>query len=256
MFEQPNAKRVRREDLHSATVSPRSTPDAKIEELLRSRVQDEFIFTTAASDIADPSATKESDNEDEEAELRLFATPSSNALKVQKIRLSSPGAGDENPGFIIKKPRSYYFADEPTSDEETRLQAAAITGDAIMELSQQPWPGCALPWKVHTTTPAGLKKEVLIGHPPTLVTVEDSMQKHKRKSKKTRISIRKKLQATKHKREELAKLAKERQEADREKRTRRNREKKIKKKAKAQAKKLDGVEGTAEAKAEDSSGDD
>lgn len=234
--------RVRREELESPNSSPRSTPDPEIEELLRSHIRNEFTFTTTDTDIADVHDAIASD--EEETELRLFATgPSTNAPTTHKIRLSSPGAGTGDGAFIVKKPRSYYFADEPTSKDELRLKAAAIDGKTILELSHQPWPGCALSWKVRSISAAGLKKEVLVGHPPRLVTLEETTRKRTRKGKKTRIAIRKKLQATKNKDEEQARLAKEKEEAEREKRTRRNREKKVKKKAKAQAKKEGGDDG-------------
>jgi predicted ribosome quality control (RQC) complex YloA/Tae2 family protein len=146
----------------------------------------------------------------------------------------------------VKKPRGYYFADKPTSEEEQRLKAAAIDGKTIFQLSNQPWPGCALPWKVRHISAAGLRKEVLVGHPPQLAVVDETEHKRTRKGKKTRIAIRKKTQATKDKREEQAKAAQQKEEAEREKRTRRNREKKLKKKAKSQAKKLEDADGTAE----------
>jgi uncharacterized protein YbaP (TraB family) len=103
-----------------------------------------------------------------------------------------------------------------------------------------------LPWKVRKLSAAGMKKEVLVGHPPRLVAVEEAISKRTRKGKKTRIALRKKMQATKDKREEQARLAKEKDEAEREKRTRRNREKKLKKKAKTQAKKVEGADDATE----------
>tara|TARA_R110002003_G_scaffold141_8_gene12934 strand:- start:3368 stop:4084 length:717 start_codon:yes stop_codon:yes gene_type:complete len=224
--------------LESPASSPRSTPDPAIEELLRARLQNEFVFTTTETDIA---GDHDAEPDEDETELRLFATSASDAPKTHTIRLSSPGAGDGAPGFVTKKPRSFYFADEPTSEEGSRLEAAAIDGRTVLDLSTQPWPGCALPWKVQKISAAGLTKEVLVGHPPRLVAIEDVAQKRKRKGKKTRIAIRKKMQATKDKREEQERLA----EADREKRTRRNREKKLKKKAKAQVKKTEGADGVA-----------
>ena len=148
----------------------------------------------------------------------------------------------------MKKPRSYYFADEPTSDEEVAFQAAAIDGKSVMELSKQPWPGCALPWKVRRISAAGLRKEVLVGHPPMLLTLDEKEHKRTRKGKKARIAIRQKLQASKKKQTEQARLAQEKAEAEREKKTRRNREKKLKKKAKEQAKKA--VDGATEAVSE------
>jgi hypothetical protein len=208
---------------------------------LRSRLRDHFTFTTADTDDADTHHTAISD--EEETELRLFANTSSNAPTTHKIRLSSPGAGHGEPAFIVKKPHSYYFADEPTSEEILRLQAAAIDGSTVVELSSLPWPGCALPWKVKKLSPEGMNREVLVGHPAKLVTVEEKVHKRARKGKKTRIALRKRMHANRDKREEQARLAKEKEDAEREKRTRRNREKKLKKKAKSQATKLESAEG-------------
>jgi hypothetical protein len=156
----------------------------------------------------------------------------------------------------LKKPRTYYFAQDPTSEEELMLEAAAIDAKTILELSNQPWPGCALPWKVQNISAAGMTRNVLVGHPPTLVTVDELARKRTRKGKKTRIAIRKKAQATRSKREEQAKLAQEKDEAEREKKTRRNREKKLKKKAKSQAKKLEGADGAEQLEAGQDSMDD
>ncbi|KAH7411898.1 hypothetical protein DE146DRAFT_257612 [Phaeosphaeria sp. MPI-PUGE-AT-0046c] len=238
------ARQVRREDLHSPASSPRSTPDPELQDLLRSRLQQHFTFTTADTDIPDTHDAAHSDQE--EAELRLFATTSTSAPATHKIRLASPSAGSEEAGFVVKKPRSYYFADEPTSEDDLQLAAAAIDGKAILELSHLPWPGCKLPWKVTHISAQGMTRHVLVGHPPSAATVVEPLHKRTRKSKKTRIAIRKKTQATKSKREEQAKLAKEKEEAEREKRTRRNREKKLKKKAKSQAQKVEVADAAVE----------
>lgn len=235
---------MRRDELRSPDESPRSTPDRDIEELLRQRTSTEFAFTTAEHDAGHVEDAVQTD--EDEAELRLFAAPANAAPATLKVRLTSPAldTGDGS-GFLVKKPRSYYFADEPTSDDELALQAAAIDGSTVLELSRQPWPACAMPWKVRTITRDGMKKAVLIGHPPMLATVEDKDHRRTRKGKKARIALRKKKQANKDKQEERAKLAAEKEEAEREKRTRRNREKKVKKKAKAQAKKAEGEDTAA-----------
>lgn len=238
------ARTVRREELNSPASSPRSTPDPELQDLLRQRLQQQFTFTTADTD--GPDAHDAAASDEEEAELRLFATTSASAPATHKIRLASPGAGNGVAGLVVKKPRSYYFADEPTSEDDLRLAAAAIDGKTILELSHLPWPGCKLPWKVTHISAKGLTKDVLVGHPPSTANVVEPVHKRTRKSKKTRIALRKKLQATRSKREEQAKLAKEKEEAEREKRTRRNREKKLKKKAKSQAKKLEGADATTE----------
>lgn len=137
----------------------------------------------------------------------------------------------------VKKPRSYYFADEVTGEKEEGYAAAAVTAADVLGMAKIPWPDCAVPWKVRKITPAGLKQIVLLGHPRVSVEVEEQIRKKTRKGKKSRIALRKKMQATNDKQAEQARLAKEKEEADREKRTRRNREKKVKRKAREQAKK-------------------
>lgn len=236
---------MRRDELHSPTSSPRSSPDPDLQDLVRSQISTQFTFTTTEHVAQDAPL---SDEDKDETELRLFAAPLNAPAQTHKIRLSSPTADVGEPGLLRKKPPSYYFADEPTSDEEVAFQAAAIDGRAVLELSKQPWPGCALPWKVRKISAAGIRKEVLVGHPPMLLTLEEKERKRTRKGKKSRIAIRQKLQASKEKQTEQARLAQEKAEAEREKRTRRNREKKLKKKAKGQAKKAadEATEGVSE----------
>jgi predicted ribosome quality control (RQC) complex YloA/Tae2 family protein len=145
--------------------------------------------------------------------------------------------------MAVKRPPSYYFADELDEKKEAMLQAVAIDGDTVKELAKLPWPGCALPWKVTKISPAGLQKAVLVGHPTEVVAVTEEASKRRRKGKKTRIALRKKIEAAKAKQEEREKLAKAKEESEQAKRTRRNREKKLKKKAKEKAKKLAGPAG-------------
>ncbi|KAJ4985937.1 nucleolar protein [Stagonosporopsis vannaccii] len=243
MFDLPSAKRVRRDELRSPDESPRSTPDRDVQDFLRQRLSAEYAFTTTEREPDHGDVQEAAQSDEDEAELRLFAAPANAAPATLKVRLTSPALDQgDGSGFLRKKPKSYYFADEPTSDEELALHASAIDGSAVLELSRQPWPACAVPWKVRTLTKDGIKKAVLVGHPPTLATVEEKESKRTRKGKKARIALRKKKQANKDKQEEKLKLAAEKEAAEREKRTRRNREKKVKKKAKAQAKKAGGEE--------------
>jgi hypothetical protein len=200
-------------------------------------VHDDFVFTTSEADATREGELGSADDEGE-TELLLFAGPSA-ATQIQKIRLVSPDAQLGEPGFLVKKPRSYYFADDTTSERENELKAAAVTAEGVLEMGKVPWLGCALPWKVRTVTAAGMKKEVLIRHNPlTLVTVEEKEHRRRRKGKKSRIALRKKTKAVAERAAEKIKLAAEKEEAEREKRTRRNREKKIKKKAREKAKKV------------------
>lgn len=235
MFAAAGARSVGRNDLQSPESSPRSSPDPELTELLRSRAT-EFTFTTR--DVEAEDARDDDAENEEEVELVLFAG-AANETQSHKIRLSSPDAGTGEPGFLVKKPRSYYFADELSTQKEEEYKAAAITVNDLLAMSKIPWTGCAVPWKVRTIKPAGLQKVVLLRHPPALIEMEEPNQapKKTRKGKKSRIAIRKKVQARKDQQAEQLRLAQVKEETEREKRTRRNREKKVKRKAREKAKK-------------------
>jgi len=242
---------VSRNDLGSPTSSPRSSPDPELTQKLLSRVRDEFTFTftepTDANNDNNSAAQDVVEEEEEEAELVLFAAPTSAAPQARKIRLESPGAGTGEPGFVVKRPRSYYFADELDSEKEEEYKASAIDAQTLLAMAREPWPGCRLPWKVTTISAKGLQKCVLVGHPLSqLMTVEEKAKPRTRKGKKARIALRKKIKERAERKEREEREKREKEEAEREKRTRRNREKKVKKKMRDKAKKAEGAaEGEA-----------
>ncbi|KAF2015559.1 hypothetical protein BU24DRAFT_491791 [Aaosphaeria arxii CBS 175.79] len=235
MFEIPSAKRVRRDELQSPRLSPRSSPDPDLTDLLRSRSHNDYTFAAVDSNEQEDNV-EGAQSDQEETELILFGGPSG-APQQLKIRLKSPEPEAGDAGFTVRRPRKYYFADELDSEREAQLKTAAVDGDAVLEMARIPWPGCALPWKVRAISAKGIRRTVLMDHPRKLVTVEEKIRKKKRKGKKTRIAMRKKLQARTGKEIEEDRLAKEKEDAEREKRTLRNREKKLKKKARDKAKK-------------------
>jgi hypothetical protein len=230
---------VRRAELYSPAPSPRSSPGPELEDLVRARFHHDYTFTTITqNDVDAPDAGKS----DDEVELRLFATPLNAAPTVHKIRLSSPGANGK-PGFLFKKPRSYYFTEHPSAADAANLRAAAVDAKTIVELSRASWPGCALPWKVHKISAAGMKRSVLVPHAQVTVAAADTVPKRTRIGKKSRMTLRKKLAAIKVKGEDEARRTSEKEEAARAKKIRLNREKKLKRKAKKQAKRTDGTAG-------------
>jgi hypothetical protein len=179
-------------------------------------------------------ASKDKDNE---AELVLFAAPASSAPQSQRIRLQSPET-DVNGGFIIPRPRSYYFATQNDAGKQSQLEMSAIDAGTIRAIAKEPWLGCALPWKVKRISAAGIKKCVLVPHRNVDGTFDATAHKRARKGKKSRIALRTQLKARAEKQAEEERLKREKEEAEKEKKTRRNREKKLKKKAKNKAKKL------------------
>lgn len=236
---------VSRTDLHSPASSPRSSPGPDVTEQLRSRALAEFTFTTLDDPHLDDLNGARLDEVEDEAELVLFGGPSAKAPKSAKIRLQSPDAATGDGGFVVKRPKSYYFANEESDQRDSEFRESAIDGDTVRRLGNLPWPGCAMPWKVTTISATGIKKCVLLGHPKIPVTLEEARRKRTRKGKKTRIAIREKIWAREGKKAEEERLKREKEEAEREKRTRRNREKKVKKKAREKAKKTVEGEPTA-----------
>lgn len=238
---------ISRNDLGSPASSRHSSPDPELTQKLLSRVRDEFTFTytepTDTNNDSNPTA-QNAEEEEDEAELVLFAAPTSAAPQTRKIRLESPGAGSGEPGFLVKRPRSYYFADELNSEKEAEFAASAISPQTLFAMSREPWPGCRVPWKVASISAKGLQKCVQVGHSPSqMMMVEEKAKPRTRKGKKARIALRKKIRERAERKEREEKEKREKEEAEREKRTRRNREKKVKKKMRDKAKKAEGSAG-------------
>lgn len=253
MFDLPNAKRVRRSDLHSSSPSSSrsSSPGIDILAHLRKSTQFELPPTATTLPSTEPAAQPAEEAEDEELEFRLFApskttgTSTSNpesAKPAQTIRLRSPSADlDRVAGFLGSgRDEGCYFAGEASEEKKAEYQDVAVTGEQVRDMSRLKCTGCVYAWKVirfpvSASTKPGDVKAVLGAE------VEEEQQKKKcRKGKKSRIRIRVKAEKSRVKKEELGKLKEELERADREKRARRNREKKFKKRARDKAKKAAG----------------
>ncbi|KAK8226965.1 hypothetical protein HDK77DRAFT_121080 [Phyllosticta capitalensis] len=269
MFELPEAKRVRRDELHSPASSPRSSPDPALADLLRaqlaSRIDIELVDAPQPRAIVEPSRdADDAASEDEELEFRLFAAPARNAATdgaaaaaaaPQKIRIKSPELENGDGGFVNpERPNSYYFYGQPNEELRRQLETAAVTGDQVMSWALQKWPGCALPWKVKTIALDRKAREAL-GISGGNMT-EPATEKRKRKGKKARIAIRTKLKAKAEAKEAQAKEKEEKELAERVKRAKRNREKKLKKRQRDKLKKAAAGEQDDGHPQNDSSGED
>ncbi|KAI6795797.1 hypothetical protein KC360_g4172 [Hortaea werneckii] len=223
--------------------SPQSSPDreADPDAVAKLRNLRTFQYENEAGDIA-PAAPGQNDNPtDDELDFQLFAPTNVAGDAAQKIRLKSPTPPAEAGLIHPNRRSSYYFAGQPNALKAAQYQAAALSGDRVVEMSKSSCPGAAYSWKILHLPPSGERHsaktssqdrfEKLIGRP-------DEPRKRSRKGKKARIMLRAKLLATR--------TAAETKEAEeREKRTRRNREKKVKKKLKEKAKKEAGNDDDA-----------
>ncbi|KAL6238824.1 hypothetical protein BDW75DRAFT_237020 [Aspergillus navahoensis] len=273
MFDLPDAKRVRRDDLLSRTSSspsPSPPPESLIPDAQK-RLSTLLNFDLNIPAAPEPETQETKDNEDEEQEFefRLFSSapapaskpfgadqngsghsttvPAPSAQKL-RIRLRSPtptASGTGEGGFVNPfRGWSYYFStprllagtgtegdeDAGIALKRKQFEDVAVSGEDMVKLSEVPWPGCHLPWRVirlkreQTKLPNEKKSTVK----PALATTyiagapERVPLTRKKPGKKRRIQLRKKAAAT-----ERAK------ETEAEKRNRKNREKKIKRRQKA-----------------------
>jgi Fungal protein of unknown function (DUF2011) len=211
-------------------------------ELFYSRIQQDYsydsvsICRTSSNGSVDKGFVEE--NKDE-LEFRLFAAPvsaaSQNQVPIQRVRLRSPSVENQAAGFIIPgRGSGYYFTGDINGARQAELNAVAAEGEDILQQAQSSWPGCALPWRVTTITPAGLMLGVSVSD------IDSTFNLHvqrTRPGKRRRIALRKQAQKLKEKKEQAERTLQEKIEAEKGKRTRRNREKKVKRKAREKAKK-------------------
>ncbi|MCJ1243566.1 hypothetical protein MMC30_000763 [Trapelia coarctata] len=250
MFEIPNAKRVRRQDLYSRSPSPSpspSTPDSPLRARLQQQYEAAYQLPHSFEGAVSPAVSHRSPTpaaedlaaqiRDEEAfEFRLFSKPGSGdqaPVKPSRILIRSPSPVIGEPGFLQpRRSDKYYFATTPTCEQRACFEAAAISADAIVAEQAHKWPGCALPWRVTTiTAPAARSSSALAANLTGIST------KRKRVGKKRRIILRKELALVREKEAIRSMTAAEREAVEREKRTKRNREKKVKKKERDKLKK-------------------
>ncbi|KAB5563365.1 hypothetical protein GE09DRAFT_1219923 [Coniochaeta sp. 2T2.1] len=270
MFEEPQAKRVRRNELYSFdaeedVASHGQERDAAVRAKLNERLSRMFSLDIAPtvpgdheSDEELPDAPEEGQDEDEPSfEFRLFSTTTGSA---QKIMVEDPDEGD---GAVLSlRPQSFYLKEDFTREELERFREVAVEYDDIVHGAQQRAWGLEVPWRVTkiTLTTGKMTTSTLHKGTGSEVTSEDP-GKRKRPGKKRRIALRIKEKERKQKEEErkareeeAAKQRLTKEEHLREKKKRLNREKKLKRRQKEKDKKLAGKTGS-EAGGEDG-GDD
>ncbi|GKT49238.1 uncharacterized protein ColSpa_09419 [Colletotrichum spaethianum] len=256
MFELPDAKRVRREDLDASSEDEAADhdeqQDAELLAKLHARMAgmldlsglDQAPTKTAADEDDAPMAdgpapeTQGDDNGPEEFEFRLFTTtdPATKIALVDEDELALQGDGD----MLRKRPLSYYIAGEPTAEAKAELAFAAVSGDEVLARAAQRWWGMEMPWRV-TRVPGTSRKG-----PKTAAGEgeEEEAARRRRPGKKKRIALRVKERERKKKAEEQERAKMGKEEALKEKKKRLNRLKKLRKRAKAkEGKKGDGEDG-------------
>ncbi|TID19891.1 Efflux pump [Venturia nashicola] len=227
MFDVPDAKRVRRDELYTHSPSPSSSPDPSLGQAFLKSLGGDFTETFAATAHLGGGRPQS-----EELEFRLFARPSTSTEKTTtRIRIESPSRDNRPAGLVHpERPREHYFRDGLSPEAERRLKITAVSGEDVLAQSHTKWPGCSLPWRVTTI--------LARGRPIQHHSVQsDTVKRKTRKGKKTRIAIRKKAVEARERKATAEVGAAEKELAERMKRAKRNRDKKLKKRERDKAKK-------------------
>ncbi|KAK0752389.1 hypothetical protein B0T18DRAFT_426868 [Schizothecium vesticola] len=227
MFDLPDAKRVRREDLFSSPSSSRAssptpgsdTAKTETEAALSARLARliSLALPPLPNDDNVPMPDAQEDKEEEEFEFRLFST----SAPTQHVNLAEEV--HQGPA-ISQRPVEFYVRGALTEEEKARFRAAAVSGEEVVRGARGRAWGLEVPWRV------GEAK------------VEGEAKGRKRPGKKRRIALRIKVKAAKE--AEAKKMSKE--EHLKEKKKRLNREKKLKRRQKEKEKKMAAGQGGEE----------
>ncbi|KAJ4145584.1 hypothetical protein LMH87_004431 [Akanthomyces muscarius] len=279
MFELPEAKRVRREDLGDPDDSGANGDGALgHDEAMQARVNaqiaaalgldddddgndDEPLEDNSESHAQDTDAVDVDDNGEHDTEqgyeFNLFSTASAGGpAGPAKVILEDENADLGDGAFVRPRPLSHYAAKTPSAKQKEQYSYAAVTADDIVQWSAQPSWGMAMPWKVVSISATRKAKP---GDKSVDILMEniDEAAKRKRPGKKQRILLRQRKKTKAQAAEDAAKKEMEKEEHIKDKKKRLNRIKKLRKRAKGKEKKLaNGDEADAADVASDSDGDE
>ncbi|OAA66102.1 hypothetical protein ISF_03940 [Cordyceps fumosorosea ARSEF 2679] len=280
MFELPEAKRVRREDLGDSDQSDVDEDNAAGNDAaMQSRVNAQIAAALGLDDDDEPPVSAEpiehnTDNSTQRTnaaqvdgdadpdkeqgyEFNLFSTAGpGGSTKTAKVILEDPAAPLGDGAFVRPRPLSFFTTKTVSAKEKEQYSYAAVTGAEIVRWSTQPSWGMAMPWKVISIKATRTKK---VGDDSTEVLMEnaDQVDKRKRPGKKQRVLQRQRKRSRAQVMEEATKKQVEKEEHLKDKKKRLNRIKKLRKRAKDKEKKLAAGGETAGADTtSESEGDD
>ncbi|KAL7931164.1 hypothetical protein V8C35DRAFT_118353 [Trichoderma chlorosporum] len=277
MFELPDAKRVRREDLHASEESSwsESEGDAELEARLNAQIAkslgiDESAFRAPQFQEAVPVPTKPQANgakeddelssdseggprtpaddstsnqggeaEDEGYTFRLFST----AGPASKVVLEDYNKVVE--GKLLRgRPLSYYLVTDVSPEKKHEYEMAAVSGEDVLARSKVREWGLELPWRVKHIE---ITRRARRGEGDDLARAEDARQaKRKRPGKRLRIAMRTKARAQEQAEAAAKHKMADKEEQVKEKKKRLNKLKKARRKAKRKAGKGENGEGGGE----------
>ncbi|KAI1079353.1 hypothetical protein F5B20DRAFT_544604 [Whalleya microplaca] len=269
MFEVPDAKQVRREDLYGSASDDDESRDDRWDSAMRWKLNEQLSgvldlhFSTdrnnerpqtvgANEEVGDEVDTEEAG---QEFAFRLFRDEEPHKVVLQPQNGQTDGAG--NGGFVVpKRPMSYYLAEELPPHIMKEFKMAAVSSDYLFEDAKKRRWGLEKPWKVTTISITTNRETGPKSSPVQNSTAEAG--KRKRPGKKRRIILRVREKAKKEKEENAKHELIDKEQHLKDKKKRLNRQKKLKRRAKAreEKQKAPGDEGGSEQGSRDSSPDD
>ncbi|KAM0285973.1 hypothetical protein ACHAQH_001162 [Verticillium albo-atrum] len=250
MFELPEAKRVRREDLvDSASDASSANEDDQHHAALRARLESQLAsaFTFAPVDPPPaarklPVATKETPesetqpgqqqppegDDEQEFEFRLFSSTKPAAKVI--LPDDDEGAPRGEGAMLRRRPLRYYLAEALTDAQRAEVEFAAVSAEDVFKRAARRCWGMEMPWRVtHIEAKATAAKRTTA----SLTTGLREDGKRKRPGQKKRLAMRMKEREAKKKAEEAENLKASKEEQLKEKKKRLNRQRKLKRRAKA-----------------------
>ncbi|KND93950.1 hypothetical protein TOPH_01793 [Tolypocladium ophioglossoides CBS 100239] len=283
MFQLPEAKRVRREDLKGSDGSDWSDNgediDADLQARLNARIarslgldaggveplnwpaeesrpMTERLDAEPADNRDGAGETHSGDNEDEDLgkfEFRLF----SSAAAAPKVVLENDKEAQGEGGLVAQRPTSYFLVTDIPAELKRQYEFAAVSGEDVLDRScWRSW-GLELPWKVTAKITTTRKAQpVYEGTETGRIEEAPDATKRKRPGKKRRIALRTKERAKRAQEETVAKKQMDKEEHMKDKKKRLNRLKKLRKRAKDKEKKMAAKGEGVEAAGSDADSDD
>ncbi|CAH0024190.1 unnamed protein product [Clonostachys rhizophaga] len=242
MFDFPEAKRVRREELNGSDCSEDS--DVEYDAVLRARFEARLAETIKIGPAEtetqpEPGGSRSNHGEDSDAQIEdgngelEFCLFGGTGAVPTKVVLEDDSESDGEGGLVPTRPYSFYFPGRPPRKLQKEYDFSAVSGQDVLERSRQRFWGMEYPWKVTHIT--ATRK----GGPAAHASKEnEDPNKRKRPGKKQRIALRVKAKERAAEAEAASKQAAEKEEQVKDKKKRMNRLKKLRKRAKEKGKKI------------------
>ncbi|KAI1103565.1 hypothetical protein F4804DRAFT_309880 [Jackrogersella minutella] len=261
MFEVPDAKRVRREDLKDSSSDDDATQDDQLESTLREKLHAQLSGLLDISSTPDEEAQKIQESQTRGANddsiddgdakesgeeiftFRLFQDEEPSRKVVLESQNGGAGKGSEGAFKVAKRPVSYYLAEEPPPEVTRQIRMAAVSADYLLQDAKKGRWGLEKPWKVTNITITTNKKATTPRDAVNNLSAGAEKQK-KRPGKKRRIILRVREKAKKEQEDATKRHLIDKEQHLKEKKQRLNKQKKLKRRAKARDKKQ-GMKGDA-----------